>query len=172
MLLKHEIQKNFKYPYQALIDPELTIMKGAVLYGINPSQIISRKSPYTIGNVIYTERKEGTECRNMIYNKCEYFDVFFRKGDDIKNNEVIIHSFMPIDKNQDNISFALYYSYLKNQIYIDENVFIASNFTIPIEKNIPLDERIYELRIEFGPCLRVSGKNKISGKKIKIFSNY
>ena len=82
VLLKQELkrffddiykEKQINYTYKELIDPEVSIMKGAALYGVKPSQIISRKSPYTIGTSGYTIRKEGTECRNMENYKCEYF---------------------------------------------------------------------------------------------------
>lgn len=44
-LLKEELKNNFNYPYKELIDPEVSIMKGAAIYGIKPNQIVSRKAP-------------------------------------------------------------------------------------------------------------------------------
>ena len=43
ILLNEEIKRNFNYPYKELIDPEVSIMRGAAIYGIKPNQIISRK---------------------------------------------------------------------------------------------------------------------------------
>ena len=40
------------------------------------------------------------------------------------------------------------------------------------EWDIPRTERIFELKMEFGSCITVSGKNLVSGEKIKIFANY
>ena len=40
------------------------------------------------------------------------------------------------------------------------------------EMNIPREERRFELKMEFGSCITVSGKNLVSGEKIKIFANY
>ena len=182
VLLKQELKRFFNdtykekqiiYTYKELIDPEVSIMKGPALYGVKPSQIISRKSPYTIGTSVYSIRKEGTECRNMENYKCKYFDVFIRKGDDIKNNEAISHYGVPMYEFQDTVSFPLYFSKNRNQIYIDDNAFMVSNFSMPVtERNIPNDQRIYELLMEFGSCITVRGKNMVSGEKIQIFSNY
>ena len=182
VLLKQELKRFFNdtykekqiiYTYKELIDPEVSIMKGPALYGVKPSQIISRKSPYTIGTSVYSIRKEGTECRNMENYKCKYFDVFIRKGDDIKNNEEISHYGVPMYEFQDTVSFPLYFSKNRNQIYIDDNAFMVSNFSMPVtERNIPNDQRIYELLMEFGSCITVRGKNMVSGEKIQIFANY
>ena len=173
VLLKEEIKKHFNYPYKELIDPEISIMKGAALYGIKPTQIVSRKSPYTIGTNKYTKRIGGTECRNMENDECEYFDTFIRKGDDIENNEVVVHSFIPMYESQESVYFPLYFSKLSNQIYIDGNVFKISEFSMKIKEwDIPRTERIFELKMEFGSCITVSGKNLVTGEKIKIFANY
>ena len=151
VLLKEEIKRNFNYTYKELIDPEISIMRGAALYGIKPTKIVSRKSPYTIGTAVYTKRKEGTECRNMKNNKCEYFDVFATKGDNIKNNEERSHYAVPMYEYQDSVYFPLYFSKNKDQTYIDENVFMVSQFSMPVnEKNIPKEERVFKLKMEFG----------------------
>ena len=40
------------------------------------------------------------------------------------------------------------------------------------EMSIPREKRVFELKMEFGSCITVSGKNLVSGEKIKIFANY
>ena len=172
-LLKEEIKRNFNYPYKELIDPEVSIMRGAAIYGIQPNQIVSRKSPYTIGTNKYTYKKKGTECRNEENNNCQYFDIFIRKGDDIKNNQEISHVFTPMYEKQESIGFPLYFSKNKDQRYIDENIIKVSEFSMKVkETNIPREERFFEFRMKFGSCITVSGKNLVSGEKIKIFANY
>ena len=172
-LLKEEIKRNFNYPYKELIDPEVSIMRGAAIYGIQPNQIVSRKSPYTIGTNKYSNIIKGTECRNKENNQCEYFDIFIRKGDDIKNNQEISHVFTPMYEKQESIGFPLYFSKNKDQRYIDENIIKVSEFSMKVkEMNIPREERFFEFRMKFGSCITVSGKNLVSGEKIKIFANY
>ena len=172
-ILKEEIKKNFNYPYKELIDPEVSIMRGAAIYGIEPNQIVSRKSPYTIGTQKYTTRLKGSECRNRYKGKCEYFDLFIRKGEDIKNNEAIFHYYTPIDEDQNSVWFPLYFSLFKDPLYIDENIFKVSEFSMPInEMNIPREERVFELKMEFGSCITVSAKNLVTKESIKMFANY
>ena len=148
-------------------------MKGAVIYGIKPSKIVSRKSPFTIGIGTYSERKEGTECRNMKEDRCEYFDVFISKGDDVKNNEEVSKRYIPLSEDQKIIEFSLYFSKMRNQIYIDENAIKISNFTMPVnEMNIPIEERKFEVKMKFGSFITVTGKNLVTGEKVKILANY
>ena len=173
VLLKDEIRRNFNYPYKELIDPEISVMRGAALYGIKPSKIISRKSPYTIGTSKYTKQKIGKECRERKLDKCKYFDTFIKKGEDIANNEAIYHTYVPIFDDQSSAYFPLYFSKSENQIYIDDEAKIISEFSMKInEFNIPRYQRRFELRMEFGSCITVSGKNLVTGEKLKIFANY
>ena len=173
VLLKDEIRRNFNYPYKELIDPEISVMRGAALYGIKPSKIISRKSPYTIGTSKYTKQKIGKECRERKLDKCKYFDTFIKKGEDIANNEAIYHTYVPIFDDQSSAYFPLYFSKSENQIYIDDEAKIISEFSMKInEFNIPRYQRRFELRMEFGSCVTVSGKNLVTGEKLKIFANY
>ena len=173
VLLKKEIERNFNCPYKELIDPEISIMKGAALYGIKPTQIISRKSPYSIGTSAYLNFIEGTECRKKKNNECEYFYDFVKKGADIKNNEIIEHTFTPLDDDQDTILFPLYFSKFKEQRYIDDNLLKISELTLKInEWDIPREKRLFELKMEFGSCITVSAKNLVTGERIKIFANY
>ena len=172
-ILKEEIKRNFNYPYKELIDPEVSIMRGAAIYGIEPNQIVSRKSPYTIGTQKYSNRIKGLECRNQYKKKCKYFDLFIRKGEDIKNNEAIFHHYIPIDEDQNSVWFPLYFSLFKDPLYIDENIFKVSEFSMPInEMNIPREERVFELKMEFGSCITVSAKNLVTKESIKMFANY
>ena len=172
-ILKEEIKKNFNYPYKELIDPEVSIMRGAAIYGIEPNQIISRISPYTIGTNKYSKRKNDTECRNQYTDECEYFDLFIKKGEDIKNNKAIFHYYTPLSEEQNNISFPLYFSLFKDPLYIDNKVFKVSEFSMPInEKNIPREERVFELKMEFGSCITVSAKNLATDESVTIFANY
>ena len=172
-ILKEEIKKNFNYPYKELIDPEVSIMRGAAIYGIEPNQIVSRKSPYTIGTMKYTQRIKGSECRNRYKDRCEYFDLFIRKGEDIKNNEAIFHHYIPIDEDQNSVWFPLYFSLFKDPLYIDENIFKVSEFSMPIsEMNIPREKRVFELKMEFGSCITVRAKYLVTNESVKIFANY
>jgi molecular chaperone DnaK (HSP70) len=178
-LLIDEIHKNFKNcPHKILSKPETSVMNGAVLYGIDPNKIISRKTPYTIGISTYSSNIPGTECKKKIMIDsniyCEYFDIFKRKGDDIKNNEYIIKSYIPLLSNQTGIRFNLYYSTSANPIYIDkENAKKIAEFSLVMkETDRKLEEREATCKMVFSSSITVSAKNVLSGEEVKIIANY
>ena len=173
------IKNNFKsIPYNILTRPETSVMNGAVLYGIEPNRIVSRKAPFTIGFSIYSKQKENTRCENRVVTKegefCEYFDIYKRKGDDIKNGDWIIRSYIPLINGQTGLSFILYYSTLNDPIYIqEEGIKRIATFNLDMkELNLPKNERIAEVKMEFSSCITIKAKNIISGEEIKIMANY
>ena len=176
-LLIDEINKIFKN-YKILSKPETSVMNGAVLYGIDPNKIISRKTPYTIGLSTYSYHIPGTECKEKIEIDsnifCEYFDIFKRKGDDIKNNEYIIKPYIPLYSFQTGVSFTLYYSTSVNPIYIDkENVKKIAEFDLEMkETDRKLEERKATCKMVFSSSITVSAKNVLSGEEVKIIANY
>ena len=176
-LLIEEIKKNFK-TYRILSKPETSVMNGAVLYGIEPNQIISRKTPYTIGISSYSYHQPGTECKEKIIKDsnifCRYFDIFKRKGDDIKNNEYIIKPYIPFYLFQTGVRFTLYYSNSTNPIYIDnENVKAIAEFDLDMKEiDRKLEERIAICKMVFSSSITVSAINVLSGEEVKIIANY
>ena len=178
-ILIDEIKNNFKsIPYNILTRPETSVMNGAVLYGIEPNRIVSRKAPFTIGLSTYSKQKENTRCENKVVTEegefCEYFDMYKRKGDDIKNGDLIIRSYTPLFNEQTAVSFKLYYSTLNDPIYIqEEGIKRIATFNLDMkELNLPMNERIAEVKMEFSSCITIKAKNIISGEEIKIMANY
>ena len=179
-ILINEIKNNFKNcPHKILSRPETSVMNGAVLYGIEPNKIVSRKAPSTIGISSYHLHKKGTKCKNkieLLSGKvlCSYFDVFKKKGDDIRNNDYIIKSYRPISNLQTVASINLYYSNSLKPLYLDEpGVNHVGEFTINInETDRNLNERECTIKMEFGSSITVSAKNVLSGEVITVTSNY
>ena len=105
---------------------------------------------------------------------CKYFDIFKRKGDDIKNNEYIIKSYIPLYSIQTGVKFILYYSTSDNPIYIDKkNVKKIAEFDLVMkETDRKLEERIATCKMVFSSSITVSAKNVLSGEEVKITANY
>ena len=178
-LFKKKLTKHFKKTIiSQLINPERSIAKGAALYGIKPNKIVSRISPFTFGVSGYEPQRKGFQCRNkkIINNniECEYFIVFIKKGDEIKNNFTMVEYFTPLEEEQDTMSFTLFYSNSTNPVYIDENdVKEIANFYIESKETyLPRNERKVKIEMEFSSCITVRAKNEISGKEILISANY
>ena len=104
------------------------------------------------------------------------FDIFIKKGDDIKNNQVVTKKYIPHKEEQNAVSFPLYFSINENPKFTnEEGVFKMSEFFMIIneeEKKLPRDKRLFEIEMEFGSCISVRGKNLNSGERKVIFSNY
>ena len=167
IILKEEIKKNFNITFRQLTRPELTIMEGAVKYGFKPNQIVSRKSPYTVG--IET-------CKDDNNDTCIDFDIFIIKGYDIKNNQEVTKKYIPHKEEQNKVLFPLYFSTKENPKFTnEEGVFKMSEFSMIIneaEKKLPKEERLFEIQMKFGSCISVRGKNLNSNESKVIFSNY
>ena len=177
--LKQKLTDNFKKTIiSQLINPERSIAKGAALYGIKPNKIVSRISPFSFGISGYEPQRKGFQCRNkkIIKNniECEYFIIFIKKGDEIKNNFTMVEYFTPLEEEQDTMSFTLFYSNSTNPVYIDENdVKEIANFYIESKETyLPRNERKVKIEMEFSSCITVRAKNEISGNEILISANY
>ena len=176
-ILKNEIKKHFPN-VKILKNPDSSVAKGAVIYGIIPNKIISRKAPKTIGLSTYSLQRDGKKCKEPKIidgkRKCKYFDIFKRKGEDILNNEIIEKTYFPADKNQEHINFKLYSSNSNNPTYLDEeDVQALASFDLEMsETQLSRKKREAIVRMEFGTNINVYAKNKISGKEINVKANY
>ena len=176
-ILKEEIKKNFEQHYQQLENHVMNVVKGAVLFGIEPNAIISRIIPYTIGVSDYEEPRAGKECRDLIYDdyglkKCKYFDIFAKKGDSIANNQIFVKKYIPLRESQTGALINLYFSNDINPIYVEQGIPIASFIIEAKETNISITKRVIEVSMEFSSCITVSAKNIISGQSVRVLANY
>ena len=177
-ILKKKLERTFiKTVINQLNNPEKTIVKGAALYALKPNQIISRIAPYTIGISSYQPQRAGYECKNIkiINNKirCKYFDIFIKKGQEIKNNLSINESFIPLKDHQNSVDFHLYYSNLINPVFINENVKEIAYFTIEVKETyLPREKREIIVEMKFSSCITVTAKNVNSGNEVSINANY
>ena len=176
-ILRKEMEKHF-INVKILKNPDSSIIKGAVIYGINPNKIISRKAPRTIGFSCYFSQKQGTQCREPKEVdgeiKCKYFDILKRKGEDIFNNEIIEKTYLPLEEDQKSIYFILYGSNSYDPTYIDEEgVHSLAEFELKMDGTYKKgEERKALIRMEFGANINVYAKNINTGEEIKINANF
>ncbi|XP_052075677.1 heat shock 70 kDa protein 12B-like isoform X5 [Mytilus californianus] len=118
------------FPDTRVIVPEaagLTVLKGAVLFGHNPSYLQSRVMRYTYGVGISDEfdpaihdeahlvvQKNGSKLARHI------FDVIIRKNQLVDAGTSIDSEYLTIDPNQKTMEFELYFSSNEKPVYIDE----------------------------------------------------
>lgn len=127
-LMQDKVKSEF--PSKRVIVPEaagLTVLKGAVLFGHNPSYIQSRVMRYTYGVGISDEfdpavhdeahlvvQKNGSKLAKHI------FDVIVRKNQLVVAGTSIESEYLTIDPNQKTMEFELYFSSNEKPVYIDE----------------------------------------------------
>ncbi|CAC5389012.1 unnamed protein product [Mytilus coruscus] len=127
-LIKNKVESEF--PDKRVIVPEaagLTVLKGAVLFGHNPSYLQSRVMRYTYGVGISDEfdpaihdeahlvvQKNGSKLARHI------FDVIIRKNQLVDAGTSIDSEYLTIDPNQKTMEFELYFSSNEKPVYIDE----------------------------------------------------
>ena len=153
-----------------LKEPQKTVMKGAALFGLNPTQIIRRIIPITIGVDSTYEKKENEEVCNGIYVsknyeiRCHEYIIYTQRRQSIDINEIIKHRIYPIDEN-----IIIYYSY-EEEIY-EENMKELGYIILPISE-IPLYKRKLYLSMKFSNYINVTLIDENLGEQNSILLSY
>lgn len=158
-------------------NPELAVVKGAVLFGIDPNIITERKAKYTIGfgtNSIWKEEihSNGGEKYfdeiDKVYRCKNCFDLFIEIGQTLKINDKITHYFHMLEPRYCNLRF--FKSYKKNPIFVnEEGVELIGRDVLDLKKDYPLNERDLVVEMKFGGTfVEAECIHKKSGIKIKL----
>ncbi|XP_061164053.1 heat shock 70 kDa protein 12B-like [Saccostrea echinata] len=146
----------------------LAVLKGAVLYGHDPSAVASRIAKFTYGigcTELFDPQKhdlkrkmviEGKErCSNIFSKHVEAGDVLYL------NEEQGEHKYFPISVNQKAISFPLYTTEAKKPQYTDEpGCTYLGTLTMDISNTKGGLDREFTARLKFGGTeLTVSARN-------------
>ena len=77
-------------------EPQMTVMKGAALFGLKPTQILKRIIPITIGIASYEKKNPNETCDDDEYfdenkneTRCHKYLTFVRKKESIEMNQII-----------------------------------------------------------------------------------
>lgn len=107
--LKAEILKKFeKSKIQVLVPrrPQISVVRGACLYGLNPRSITSRiaKKTYGINTLTTFDPELHPESKKVIIEGEEFcedvFDAFVRKGESVSIDEVHTKIYCPVRTRQ------------------------------------------------------------------------
>ena len=118
-------EKNMKIEISTPPQPEISIMKGAVLFGFQSNIIRKRKAKYSLGIQMYDNWEErykgkGIKVFDKIENndKCSnLFSKFITRNDYLKFDEVICHSYRALNPKPEII---FYKTLRENCTFIDE----------------------------------------------------
>lgn len=110
--LKSEIKKNFEEQSAGKINvlvprrPQVSVIRGACLFGLNPRSITSRISKLTYGiNTLttYDPARHAEEKKVVIEGEdfCEdVFDAFVKRGEAVGIDEVHVKTYCPVRARQ------------------------------------------------------------------------
>ena len=137
-----------------LENPQMSVMKGAALFGLNPSQIIKRIIPITIGVYSTREKKDNEDtCYGKYINekyeiRCHDYLQYVQRRQSIDVNKIIRYKIYPIDEK-----IIIYYTYEKE--INEENKAELGYINIPLSV-IPLNQRNFILSMKFSNYINVT----------------
>ena len=166
-------------------ESEVSILKGAVLFGFNNNIIRKRKSKYTIGIQVHRDWNEnkhkdkgikvsskfdGDQCSNL-------FKKFITRNQNIDFDQIISKKFTALQKK---LSIVFYKTFKEKCTYIDEK---DENGQLVIEKfgevefdlGDDFDSNERHIRIEMkmgGTYIYASAIYLKTGKQIKTIQNF
>ena len=178
-------EKNMEIKIYPPPQREISIMKGAVLFGFQSNIIRKRKAKYTLGIKMsddWENKYEGKGIKEYSeiekrYQCCNLFSKFITRNEYIKFNKVIKHDYKA---NSQNARIILYKTVGENCTYIDEKdengkliieEFGQFNFDIGEDFDINKREIIIEMKLG-GTYIDVSAIYKKTGKKINSINSF
>ena len=92
-----EYKKGHNFEIIFMKEPQLSVMKGAALFGLNPNQILKRIIPITLGVISYEKINPNEICDdeyldiNNNIKRCYQYLIFIKKNESIETNKIINH---------------------------------------------------------------------------------
>ena len=176
--LKSEIKKEFESSnLQILVPrrPQVSVIRGACMFGLNPRSINSRISKKTYGiNTLttYDPEKHSEDKKVIIEGEdfCEdVFDAFVKKNESVGVDEVHTKIYCPVRSKQTVMRIIFYCTDKENVTYVDEEgVSQLGELSIDIGRPFQsVDDKIVKVTLQFGQThIRAVASNK-SGTEMK-----
>ena len=176
-MLQEQLRKEHKK--LRIIVPEeagLAVLKGAVIFGHNPTTIASRVCKYTYGIQTTTDFIPGDHPeskRKIVANTplCDdIFDVHVKLGQTVKFGEAQVEKmYMPTSPDQTKFGFEMYASTKSNPSFVDEDgCFKLGKFTIDVPDTTGGLNRQVAARMIFGGTeIEVETVDKRTGRVSK-----
>ncbi|EGR31113.1 hypothetical protein IMG5_117560 [Ichthyophthirius multifiliis] len=127
--LKQIIKQKFESAQvQVLVPrrPQISVIRGACLYGLNPRSISSRiaKKTYGINTLTTFDSEKHPEDKKVIIEGEEFcedvFDAFVRKGDSVGSQEVHTKIYCPVRSRQIVMRIIFYVTEKRDVNFVDE----------------------------------------------------
>ena len=179
-----ETKLNFKIRHTC--KPELSILKGAVLFGFQNNIIKKRKSRYTIGIQLHKTWNENVHKNKgiKVYKELEkkyycgnLFSKFITINEYIEFDQIISHDYVALEKKP---SIVFYKTLKYDCTYIDEkdenNNLIIEKFgevIFDIEKGFDINNRQVKIDMKMGGTyIYINAVYLKNGKNLEITQNF
>ncbi|KAL3879883.1 hypothetical protein ACJMK2_032159 [Sinanodonta woodiana] len=182
-MFQHAIRSSF--PNVKVIIPHeagLVVLKGAVVFGHNPSSVSHRVSKYTYGiaNAVPFDN-EKHDIRKRIQcdetTLCDdIFDKYVEKGQSVALNVPTTEkTYLPTTESQSSIRLTMYASTHKSPMYVTDDgcVKLGQVIITIIDKSVPRDERRVLVSMTFGGTeIEVTAREQNTGKVTKAIVDF
>ncbi|KAL5007577.1 hypothetical protein ScPMuIL_016383 [Solemya velum] len=176
------VQKHLEtvFPHMAVVIPQeagVAVMKGAVLFGLNPNVICCRKSPYTIGistSVPFDDKIHSKS--HKVSDRCEdVFCCFVERDQDIVPGETSVErSFNAPKGSTSYANVEIYKSVDKKPMYTTDCTRIGTlNIDFNPSLNATIARPLVKVTMYFGDTeLHVETEEESSQRRVKASFNF
>ncbi|KAI8489716.1 hypothetical protein Bbelb_326220 [Branchiostoma belcheri] len=182
-ILQKAIRDRFKNDYRILVpnEPNMAVVKGAVMYGKTPKIIQRRISARTYG--VQTNRNfiPGTDppskrfCTSAGIPKCrDIFNTLLTINEEVRLGDTKTFTFHPLEPDQSRVRFDFYMTKSENPKFVDDEGVIPEGCSITVRSPHVSKgtDRDIELQIEFGGTeITVTGFDLESGSHVTSHVN-
>ncbi|MBL7252716.1 Hsp70 family protein [Paractinoplanes lichenicola] len=158
-------------------DPAGAVLLGAAHYGYDPSMIRSRLARYTYGcdsAMAFRPNVDPQTKRWLDHNGKAWctgrYQIFIRNGDSAELDDMVNHSFSPLDPEQTSLSFTFYRTVPRDPVYVDETAAESiGNLTVQLgdAMSLPLEQRSVRVMFRFGNTeIEVEAVNEHTGEQM------
>lgn len=173
------MQKHFGSRHKILCpdEPQVAILKGAIMYGKKPTVVKSRISTLTYGfETCYTFDERIHKGKSKFVNSLgqEYCDVVFEKlvskGESVLCDETREFTRFPIKPDQESMSFRFYSTERQDVMYVDEyHVNLIGSLSVGMgNANKGMSRRV-RLEVKFGSTeMKATATDKESAETTSV----
>ncbi|KAL3878559.1 hypothetical protein ACJMK2_030896 [Sinanodonta woodiana] len=181
-ILQDFVKTNFKQKKIIIpADPDLAVVKGAVIFGHNHDRIAERICRYTYGMRVSVPFIHDEHPLEKLYitdqgeEQCS--DVFFKFaeiGDPVRRGEPQYEgTHQPANCEQDYISIPIYASTENDPVYVtDKSCIYMGTIHIHLEKTVGNDRQIFVQIYLGGTEIEVKAEEKNTGKAVSATFNF
>lgn len=156
-------------------EAELSVVKGAVIFGWKPDIISLRKSRKTYGISMVSNFKEGTDPERLAFfdddntKKCKMvFDKLVSANQDIDVHQTVSRTYFPVYNLQTEMNIILYASDEEDVQYCDEMGVAKIGFlVVPMPDVVGNKNRKVAIDVSFGNTeFRIDGRDLTTNKHV------